>query len=184
MSEDTNLSSTPAVAMGFSRRTIAILLAGIVGLTTAFLILTGGSAGTIAHAQTTVNVKAGSLTDHECDATEWHFVITQIDSAANAPATITVTWANGRQADVPLSKFTGGVAHYTTTSNLDSTVTDATAVALRRMVGPVQPEPRSMWADDAADDAADVALGKSDHVAIVKSAPRSSMARGGSHFQP
>ena len=83
MSEDTNLSSTPAVAMGFSRRTIAILLAGIVGLTTVFLILTGGSAGTIAHAQGPQTISAKALTDHECDATEWHFVITQIDSASD-----------------------------------------------------------------------------------------------------
>ena len=127
MSEDTNLSSTPAVAMGFSRRTIAILLAGIVGLTTAFLILTGGSAGTIAHAQTTVHVKAGSIADHECDATEWHFVINQINTAANAPASITVFWSDGTSELVPLSKFTGGVAHYVTTSNLDLTVLDATA---------------------------------------------------------
>jgi hypothetical protein len=49
-------------------------------------------------------------------------------SAANAPQSITVTWANGATEVVPLSKFTGGVAHYVTTSNLDSTVVSATAV--------------------------------------------------------
>ena len=128
MSEDTNLSSTPAVAMGFSRRTIAILLAGIVGLTTVFLILTGGSAGTIAHAQGPQTISAKALTDHECDATEWHFVITQVDTQAHAPASITVSWANGDTEEVPLDKYTGKVAHYVTTSNLDSTVMSATAV--------------------------------------------------------
>ena len=34
-------------------------------------------------------------------------------------ASITVKWANGATETVPLDKFTGGVAHYTTTSNLD-----------------------------------------------------------------
>jgi hypothetical protein len=128
-SEDTNLnpSNTPALAFSFSRRTIAVILAGLVGLATAFLILTGGSGGTIAHAAT-VSVKASSLTDHECDATEWHFVITQLDSEAAAPDTIHVVWTNGEEADVPLAKFTGKTAHYVTTLNLDSTVVDATAV--------------------------------------------------------
>jgi hypothetical protein len=75
-----------------------------------------------------ISVNPGSLTDHECNATEWHFVITQISDQGLAPATIHVTWANGQSEDVPLSDFTGGTAHYTTTSNLDSTVTGATAV--------------------------------------------------------
>lgn len=55
-------------------------------------------------------------------------MITQIDVAADAPATIHVTWANGQSEDVPLLTFTGHTAHYTTTSNLDSTVASATAV--------------------------------------------------------
>ena len=129
MSEDTNLTcSTPAVAIGFSRRTIALLMAAIVGLTVRLsLLMTAVAGGASPTRWTRRRSHAKALTDHECDATEWHFVITQIDSAANAPATITVTWANGASEVVPLYKFTGGVAHYVTTSNLDSTVVSATA---------------------------------------------------------
>jgi hypothetical protein len=74
-----------------------------------------------------ITVKTASLTDHDCDDSEWHFIINQIDKAADAPASITVTWANGDVEVVPLDKFTGGAAHYTTTLNLDSTVVTATA---------------------------------------------------------
>ena len=72
-------------------------------------------------------ISAKALSDHECDSSEWHFVINQIDTEANAPDSILVTWTNGKSESVPLDKFTGGVAHYTTTSNLDSTVKSATA---------------------------------------------------------
>jgi len=82
--------------------------------------------GTMTPSTTTIHAKA--LTSHGCDATEWHFVITQVDAEANAPATIHVTWANGNSEDVPLDNFTGGTAHYRTTANLDSTVTSASAV--------------------------------------------------------
>ena len=91
-----------------------------------FLMNGGSNGGTIAHAQeTTITAKA--LTDHECDSTEWHFVITGV-TAANAPQSIEVTWANDDTETVPLLRVTGGVAHYVTTSNLDSTVVSATAV--------------------------------------------------------
>ncbi len=72
-------------------------------------------------------ISAKALTDHECNSDEWHFVINQIDMESNAPASIHVTWANGQEADVARGNFTGGVAHYTTTANLNSTVTSATA---------------------------------------------------------
>lgn len=78
-------------------------------------------------ADTTMTISAKALTDHECDSSEWHFVITQVDSESDAPGSINVTWANGNSASVSLDKFTGGVAHYTTTANLDSTVVSATA---------------------------------------------------------
>ncbi len=130
VSQDTNPSSNPSVALSFNRRTIAVLLAAIVGLTTVFIIMTGGSGGTIAQAAP-INVKAGSLTDHECDATEWHFVITQIDTEANAPTSIDVTFltAVGTRVTetVDLDKYTGKTAHYVTPSNLDGTVVSATA---------------------------------------------------------
>ena len=77
------------------------------------------AAGSTAYAQeTTKPITAKALTDHECDSTEWHFVINQIASAGAGAAVITVVWANGNTEVVPLSKFTGGVAHYVTTSNL------------------------------------------------------------------
>lgn len=72
-------------------------------------------------------ISAKALVDHECDETEWHFVINQINEEANAPANIAVSWANGASESVSLWKFTGGVAHYVTTANLDSAVTQATA---------------------------------------------------------
>ena len=83
-------------------------------------------AGPAAAAAGSSTIEAKALADHECDDTEWHFVITQIDEANNAPDSITVTWANSAAATVPLDKVTGDTAHYTTTANLDSTVTSAT----------------------------------------------------------
>ena len=122
--------SGPSVAVGFGRRTITLLVAAVVGLAALVFLMSGGAGGSLAYAGghgqgTTITAKA--LTDHECDSTEWHFVINQIDSEAKAPQSITVKWANGNTEVVPLSKFTGGVAHYATTSNLDSTVVSATA---------------------------------------------------------
>jgi hypothetical protein len=110
-----------------------LLIAAVLGLAGFILLLVGGgvASGTAVAQQPgtqTISVNSGSLADYECNAHEWHFVITQIDTPADAPATIHVSWANGQQADVPLLKVTGGVGHYTTTLNLDSTVTSATAV--------------------------------------------------------
>ncbi|MBC7764438.1 hypothetical protein H7Y29_01860 [Microbacteriaceae bacterium] len=76
---------------------------------------------------TTQSISAKALTDHTCNTTEWHFVITQVDTAANAPATISVTFGNGSTATVQLNEVTGGTAHYLTTQNLNSTVNSATA---------------------------------------------------------
>lgn len=80
-----------------------------------------------ADSTTVTSITAKALTGHECNDTEWHFVITQVDTESDAPASIHVTWANGNQEDVLLNKFTGGTAHYLTTDNLNSTVTSATA---------------------------------------------------------
>ena len=120
--------SSSSVAVGFSRRTIALLVAAMIGLGAVFFLMSSGSGGSLAHATQSKTIYAQALTDHDCNSDEWHFLINQINSQANAPASITVTWANGDIEVVPLSKFTGGVAHYTTTSNLDSTVVSATAV--------------------------------------------------------
>ncbi|MGB9593059.1 MAG: hypothetical protein ACPL7R_02835, partial [Anaerolineae bacterium] len=72
-------------------------------------------------------ISAKALTDHECDDTEWHFVITQVADEASAPASIEVRWADGSVEIVPLWKFTGGTAHYATTLHLNSQVVSATA---------------------------------------------------------
>lgn len=87
-----------------------------------------GTAPAVAANGDTQSITAKALTDHECSDSEWHFVINQVDTEADAPASISVAWANKATAVVKLWKFTGGVAHYVTTANLDSTVTSATAV--------------------------------------------------------
>ena len=89
----------------------------IAGLLIAFAVL----------ATNTQTITAKALTDHECNDEEWHFVINQIDTEDDAPLSIHVVWVNSDDETVPLDKFTGKVAHYLTTSNLDSTVTQATA---------------------------------------------------------
>jgi len=68
-----------------------------------------------------IHVKASTLVDHECDNSEWHFVINQIEEeskASKAPESIEVFWDDGTSTVVPLQKFTGGVAHYVTAENL------------------------------------------------------------------
>lgn len=72
------------------------------------------------------NITAKALLDHECNSDEWHFVINQVDTEADAPATISVQFTNN-SLQVGLDKFTGGVAHYTTTQYLDESVVSATA---------------------------------------------------------
>jgi LPXTG-motif cell wall-anchored protein len=97
-------------------------------LTVLAFILGGVGVASASNASSgTEQISAKALTDHALDTTEWHFVITSIDSTT-APASITVTWANGQQAVVGLDRVTGGTAHYTTTANLDSTVVSATAI--------------------------------------------------------
>jgi hypothetical protein len=78
-------------------------------------------------ASATSSISAKALTSHDCDSSEWHFVITQVDSQGNAPAQIQVSWADGGSESVGMNKYTGKTAHYTTTSHLGSTVTSATA---------------------------------------------------------
>ncbi|HEX5370527.1 MAG TPA: hypothetical protein VFY10_14025 [Dehalococcoidia bacterium] len=55
-------------------------------------------------------------------------MINQIDSEADAPATITVHWSNGETEQVDLTKFTGKVAHYDVSGTSTHTlITSATA---------------------------------------------------------
>ncbi|MBA2770305.1 MAG: hypothetical protein H0U35_14495, partial [Sporichthyaceae bacterium] len=87
-------------------------------------LLVAGPAAATAGSSNPISAKA--LDDHECDDSEWHFIITQIDNADNAPDSISVSWANGATAELLLDKVTGSAAHYATTANLTSTVTSAT----------------------------------------------------------
>lgn len=96
----------------------------------AMMVGLGRGVQTASAANKTIDVKQSTLSNPSCEPSspnEWHFVINQIGKASNAPASITVTWDNGDTEVVPLEKFTGGVAHYTTTSNLGANVTSATA---------------------------------------------------------
>ncbi|MBI4057778.1 hypothetical protein HY405_00430 [Candidatus Microgenomates bacterium] len=90
--------------------------------------LTGSVLSPITQVQawSTKTISAKALTDHECDSSEWHFVITQIESESKVPSSITVSWQNGASETISMWKYTGKTAHYVTTSNLDSLVTSAT----------------------------------------------------------
>jgi hypothetical protein len=107
-----------------SRSRLVFLLRALAALV---LVLASAPMATAAFAGDTTQVSAKALTDHGCDSTQWHFVITGLDSDAQAPGNIAVSWADGGSATVALSRITGGVAHYSTTAHLDSTVTSATA---------------------------------------------------------
>lgn len=94
----------------------------------ALLLWVGVSPGDAGANPTLKPIEAKNLEGpHDCVDNEWHFVITQIDVEANAPASIHVEWANGYSEELPLSDFTGGTAHYLTTTVVDSTVSKATA---------------------------------------------------------
>ena len=100
--------------------------AAVIGLST-FLV---ASPGRIAEAVPLPNgqtIYAKALTNHECDSEEWHFVINQIDDESLAPAYIQVSLSDGIEYTVLLTKFTGKVAHYTTTDALDFVVLEAKA---------------------------------------------------------
>src|SRR5436190_14436257 len=127
---------------GASHRNAVLLLVGLIALLSIFLpfsaspVAAQDSAYAVAQSQpnvpatpteTTRTISAKALTSHSCDDSEWHFVINQVVDEDHAPASIAVNWANGDSETVELSAFTGHVAHYRTTSNLDSTVTSATA---------------------------------------------------------
>jgi len=102
------------------------LAAAIVLAATAMMVSGAGPA----YAQT---IEAKALDDHDCDTSEWHFVINQISDPSLAPAYITVVWDNQSGQpnvsveNVPLWKVTGKTAHYITTILLGSTVVSASA---------------------------------------------------------
>ena len=92
-----------------------------------FFAATAAFAATVPVKQSTLGQQA-ACTDSGGTVTGWHFVINQIDSQADAPAFITVTWSNGDTQQVDLAKFTGKVGHYDVTSTSTHTlITNATA---------------------------------------------------------
>lgn len=68
-------------------------------------------------------VHAQGLEDHDCEPSEWHFVITHVDEDT-APRSIHVVWAED-DASVGLARVDGRTAHYRTSSHLDQPVEDA-----------------------------------------------------------
>lgn len=96
----------------------------IVGAVVFLIILSALGGYTIAQADTVIHIKEGSLGNHQCDSSEWHFIITQVSDPQLAPSSVHIVWANGNEADVPLDGVTGQAAHYYDYSNLDSPVVD------------------------------------------------------------
>src|SRR6266567_3725112 len=111
-----------------TRQPIIAVLLGVVGFALLVAYSAIGAGGAIANAAGTTEISAKALASHDCDDTEWHFIITGIKDGITAPSTIHVTWANSAEEDVALDGVNGQAASYTTTSNLDSTVVSATAV--------------------------------------------------------
>jgi len=92
----------------------------------------------LAHAQNleeNIDIDAKALLDHGCNSNEWHFIINQVNSSEHAPESIQVHWNNGSSEDINLANFTGKVAHYSTTSNLDLQVTKAKANIYSSWIG-------------------------------------------------
>ncbi len=108
---------------------VLVLLVGAVFATGAFPAAAGGGGDL-------KPIFAKALDDHGCDSSEWHFVITQIDNVKDcAPSHIYVTWADGGTEAVPLWKTSGKVAHYVTTSHLDSSVVAASTYIYQDWAG-------------------------------------------------
>lgn len=88
---------------------------------------------------TTIYVKESSLTDHECNNEEWHFVINQVDSEDLCPENIQVSWGNGSSEEIGLDKYSGsngsGVCHYYSYENLSSPVIEGQAEIYSSWVG-------------------------------------------------
>ncbi|HEX9679038.1 MAG TPA: hypothetical protein VGA08_00235 [Candidatus Saccharimonadales bacterium] len=107
------------------RRVLNLLLA--IGMVSAMLLVSAIPAFAGGEDDGDQQISAKALNDHECDSSEWHFVITQIEDQAHAPSSITVDFSGGDSEVVLLDSFTGKTAHYTTTSHLGETVVSATA---------------------------------------------------------
>lgn len=96
----------------------------VLGVLATFLLFGSVSAAQISAKQSTLDEQQDACGAGE-QLTSWHFIINQIDSEANAPDTIQVTWSNGDVEDVPIAKFTGKVAHYNVTGTATHTLIDS-----------------------------------------------------------
>ncbi|MGH2369097.1 MAG: hypothetical protein ACRDI2_12945, partial [Chloroflexota bacterium] len=111
-----------SIASGMAALAAAAVLSGTASLAAA--------AGLAASATVSVRPPTLAADGHDCGSGEWHFILNQINPPAAPPASITVYWANGSNQTVPRDTTPGStkVAHYRTTSHLDSSVVNATAV--------------------------------------------------------
>jgi hypothetical protein len=102
-------------------RVRSFLAAGMlaVGLASLGAAALAGSAG--ANSGGDGSFHTATISGHDCNSTQWQFVITQIDGTA--PGSITVSWSNGTSSVVGLSSTSGSVAHYRTTQHLTDGVT-------------------------------------------------------------
>lgn len=96
----------------------------VLGVVVTFLVVGAAAADTISAKQSTLDDQQDACGAGQ-QITSWHFIINQINSEANAPAVITVTWSNGDEQDVPRDRFTGKVAHYTVEGTASHTMIDS-----------------------------------------------------------
>lgn len=92
-----------------------------------FLLLFAILSLAVSHADDgTKTIYAPNLDDYECNAAEWHFVITQADPA-RMPGFITVTWDCGDPVEVPLDGISGSTGHYYHHGNLACSLVEVRA---------------------------------------------------------
>lgn len=112
----------------------------------ALLSVTNGKFATIEQVSATVNpnstptptsslstktVYSQGLSGYECNGTRWQFIINQIDTISDVPASINVSWGNVSEVVALSSASTTGnsvTAHYITYDNLNLQVTSASTV--------------------------------------------------------
>jgi hypothetical protein len=80
-------------------------------------------------------IYAQALLSHDCNASEWHFIINQVDDSHSPPGSIRVKWDNGVTLTIPLTTVSGGAAHYYTTAFLGNTVVEASTSIYKLWTG-------------------------------------------------
>lgn len=74
---------------------------------------------------TGADIACANLEEHACADGAWELILNQLRDD-DSPASVHVVWANGAEQDIPLTKRSGGVAHYETTDHLGTAVVEAT----------------------------------------------------------